>query len=223
MLTKRKRGDAMKKVFNEGTVVLFQGDSVTDCSRKRYKKTCLGQGYPKLFKEIYDILFPNNKVTFVNRGVSGDRTADLLRRYDKDFLRIKPDVISIMIGINNTWRNFDSNEAYCSAQQFEKEYEQLLTQIKRDMPETKILIIEQFAFTAHPERTAWQKDLDEKRAVTRGLAEKYADWFIPMYDILTAAAEKDFDLYELSADGVHPAPQGYGVIVSEIFKGLGIL
>ncbi len=222
-MKKGQKGDSMKKIFNDGTVFLFQGDSVTDCSRKRYSKTSLGDGYPKMFKEIYDKLFPGNKVSFINRGVSGDRTSDLLRRYDKDFIGVKPDVISIMIGINNTWRNFDSDEPYCSAEKFGEEYEQLLMQIKKDMPETKILIIEQFAFTAHPQRNAWQEDLDAKRAETRRLAEKYADWFIPMYDIMVQASKEEFDLYALSSDGVHPAPQGHAVIAAEIFKEFGII
>lgn len=213
----------MNKVFNDNTVFLFQGDSVTDCSRKRYRKKSLGNGYPKIFKEIYDMLFPNNKVTFVNRGVSGDRTQDLLRRYDKDFVGVQPDIISIMIGINNTWRNFSSNEPYCSAEKFGKEYEQLLTQIKRDIPNAKILIIEQFALTAHPERSSWQEDLDAKRLETRRIAEKYADFFIPMYDIMTDLSKTNFDLYELSLDGVHPAPLGHSVIAAEIFKALEIL
>ncbi len=213
----------MKKVFDDNIVFLFQGDSVTDCGRKRYKKSSLGNGYVKVFKEMYDELFPGHNITFINKGVSGDRTHDLLKRYDKDFVQVKPDVISIMIGINNTWRNFDSKEPYCSAEKFGEEYEQLLMQIKKDMPKAKILLIEQFAFTKHPERTTWQEDLDLKRAETRRLAEKYADWFIPMYDILTNYAEQDFDLYTLSGDGVHPAPQGHAVIASEILKVLGIL
>ncbi len=213
----------MNKIFDENTVFLFQGDSVTDCSRKRHNKNSLGNGYVKIFKEVYDTLFPNNKVKFINRGVSGDRTQDLLRRYDKDFVKIHPDIISIMIGINNTWRNFDSKEPRCSAEQFGKEYEQLLTQIKRDMPNAKILIIEQFAFIAHPDRNTWQDDLDSKRLETRRLAEKYADCFIPMYDIMTDLSKTNFDLYELSGDGVHPAPLGHSVIATEIFKALGIL
>ncbi len=213
----------MKKFFPDNTVFLFQGDSVTDCSRNRHRKTSLGTGYPKIFKEVYNTLFPKNTVRFINKGISGDRTCNLLARYNKDFLMQKPDFISIMIGINNTWRNFDSNEPFCSAEQFGKEYEQLLTQIKKDLPNAKILIIEQFALTAHPQRNTWQEDLDAKRTETRRLAEKYADWFIPMYDIMKNASESDFDLYELSADGVHPASSGHALIASEILKVFDII
>ena len=216
----------MKRFFNDGMTVLFQGDSVTDCGRDRSIASgmdCMGNGYPKIFAEIYNTLFPDNKVTFVNRGVSGDRTNNLLDRYEKDFKAVNPDFISIMIGINNTWRNFDGHEDYCSAERFENEYEELLSKIKADMPDAKILIIEPFAFTAHPERNTWQEDLDGKRDAAKRLAFKYADWYIPMYEILTEASETEFDMYDLSADGVHPESLGHSVIATEILKTLEII
>ncbi len=216
----------MKRFFEDGMTVLFQGDSVTDCSRDRSIESgmeCLGEGYPMVFAEIYNTLFPDNKVKFVNRGVSGDRTNNLLERYEKDFKAVNPDFISIMIGINNTWRNFDGQEDYCSAERFESEYEELLAKIKADLPDAKILIIEPFAFTAHPERNTWQEDLDGKRDATRRLAFKYADWFIPMYEIMTKASETEFDMYELSADGVHPCATGHSLIAAEILRNLDIV
>lgn len=216
----------MKRFFEDGMTMLFQGDSVTDTDRNRELSEgieSMGNGYPKVFQQMYDTLFPGNKVRFVNRGVSGNRTNHLLERYDEDFLAMKPDVISIMIGINNTWRNFDGGDDYCSAERFEAEYEELLAKIKADMPDTKIMIIEQFALTAHSDRNTWQEDLDAKRDATRKLAFKYADWFVPMYDIITDASENDFDLYELSADGVHPAPYGHSLIATEMMKAFEII
>ncbi len=216
----------MKRFFEDGMTMLFQGDSVTDTGRNRELSEgieSMGKGYPFIFQQVYDTLFPGNKVKFVNKGISGNRTNHLLERYERDFKNIKPDVISIMIGINNTWRNFDGEEDYCSAERFEEEYEELLAKIKADMPETKIMIIEQFAFTAHPDRNTWQEDLDAKRDATKKLAFKYADWFVPMYDIMTEAAESDFDMYELSADGVHPEATGHALIATEMLRTFGII
>ncbi|MBR5233320.1 MAG: GDSL family lipase [Clostridia bacterium] len=216
----------MNRFFKDGMTMLFQGDSVTDAGRNRSipeGPLCLGEGYPDAFFAMYGNLFPDNMVRFVNRGVSGDRTNDLLERYEKDFKEVNPDIISIMIGINNTWRNFDGGADYCSAERFEEEYEELLAKIKADMPDTKIMIIEQFALTAHPDRNTWQEDLDAKREVTRKLAFKYADWFVPMYDIITEAAENDFDLYELSPDGVHPGATGHKLIAVEMLKAFEII
>ncbi len=216
----------MKRFFEDGMTMLFQGDSVTDTGRNRDLSEgfeSMGDGYPKVFHQLYNTLFPGNKVNFVNRGISGNRTNHLLERYEEDFKNVKPDVISIMIGINNTWRNFDGGDDYCSAQRFEEEYEELLAKIKADMPDTKIMIIEQFALTAHPDRNTWQEDLDAKRDATRKLAFKYADWFVPMYDIITEASENDFDLYELSPDGVHPGDTGHSLIATEMMKAFEII
>ncbi|MBR5498434.1 MAG: SGNH/GDSL hydrolase family protein [Clostridia bacterium] len=216
----------MNKFFKDGATVLFQGDSVTDCGRNR-NHACMtmarfGSGYPRIFKEIYDRLFPCNSINFVNRGVSGDRVRDLLTRYDVDFKAVNPDFVSIMIGINDTWRAYDSAD-YCAPERFEKEYDELLSKIKADFPDAKIMIIEPFAFTAHPDRLGWNADLDPKRDIVKKLADKYADYFVPMYDLMTDTDKNGFDMYELSTDGVHPDPVGHSLIATELIKTLGII
>ncbi len=215
----------MNRFFKDGATVLFQGDSVTDCGRNRDADAAypenMGEGYAKAFKDIYDTLFPDNNVTFVNKGVSGDRVRDLIARYDADFKAINPDFVSIMIGINDTWRGYDSDD-FCSPERFEQEYDLLLSKIKSDFPNAKILIIEQFALVNHPERH-WNEDLSPKREITRKMAEKYADYFIPMHDILNNASDNEFPMSVLSADGVHPAPVGHSYIAAEILKVLGII
>lgn len=216
----------MKKYFKENSTVLFQGDSVTDWHRERNTEcktlAALGEGYPKKFKEIYDILFPFNTVNFVNRGVSGDRIANLLERYDEDFVAVKPDFISIMIGINDTWHGFNEGEQ-TTVEAFARDYELLLQKLKKDLPDAKIMIIEQFMLEDHEERKAWKADVAAKRAVTKALADKYADYFIPMYDIINNAAKGEYTPSELSDDGVHPAEQGFSLITTEIMKTLGII
>ena len=215
----------MNRFFKDGATVLFQGDSVTDCGRNRLFKALypqnMGDGYARAFKDIYDKLFPDNNVKFVNRGVSGDRVRDLIARYDADFKAVNPDFVSIMIGINDTWRGYDSND-FCTPERFESEYDLLLSKIKADFPDAKILIIEQFALVNHPERH-WNEDLTPKREITRKMAEKYADYFIPMHDILNNASDNEFPMSEISGDGVHPAPVGHSYIAAEIFKVLGII
>ena len=216
----------MNRFFDDGMTMLFQGDSVTDAGRNRDLSDgieSLGEGYPKIFKQLYDVLFPGNNVRFVNKGISGNRTNHLLERYERDFKDVKPDVISIMIGINNTWRNFDGEEDFCSAERFADEYEELLSKIKTDMPDTKIMLIEQFAFTAHPDRNTWQEDLDAKREYTKKLAFKYADWFVPMYEIMTEAGADEDDMYALSRDGVHPEHLGHALIATEMLRAFEIL
>ena len=108
----------MKTIFKAGSTVLFQGDSITDWGRDGGLLMdmfpegggALGKGYAYRAAKIYELLFPHNPVNFVNRGVSGDRCQNLLERYQKDILEVKPDYLSIMIGINDTWRRYDSND-----------------------------------------------------------------------------------------------------------------
>ena len=97
----------------------------------------LGKGYAYRAAKIYELLFPHNPVNFVNRGVSGDRCQNLLERYQKDILEVKPDYLSIMIGINDTWRRYDSNDI-TSKEQFETNLTELLEKIKKDLPDTKL-------------------------------------------------------------------------------------
>ncbi len=225
----------MNRFFKDDAVVLFQGDSVTDCGRNRKLKAAkpgpmtkksakaLGEGYPMVFKQIYDALFPGNKVTFVNRAVSGDKAEDLVRRFRDDFVKVKPDFISILIGVNDTWRDFDSH-ANQSPEQFRDQYKILLEGIKQELPDAQVLVIEQFACTSWEGLHDWQANLDAKRAYTRELADAYAEYFIPMYDIMTAEPDRSgTPKEELYQDGVHPLRAGHNVLALEIMKGLNII
>ena len=121
----------MRQYFKHNAVVLFQGDSITDCGRtdRNNRPNAMGNGYPAKIQAIYQALFPAADVTFVNRAVSGNRVRDLLARYENDFLAVQPDYISILIGINDTWRGFDNGDP-CPLARFRKEYTELLKKIK---------------------------------------------------------------------------------------------
>lgn len=212
----------MKKFFEKGQKVLFQGDSVTDCGRDYNDLLSLGDGYPNKIAEIYHTLFPLNDVTFINKGVSGNRSKDLLERYDEDFKAIRPDFISILIGINDCWRRYDSNDP-TSSEQFERNCRTLLEKIRSDVPRAKIMLIEPFVLPSLPDRDAWHEDLDPKIDVVRTLAREYADYLLPMNGIMNAASVKSYSCEELTADGVHPSQTGHAVIADAYFKALGIL
>ena len=89
--------------------VLFQGDSITDAGRDYADPHHLGDGYPKYAAEAIRDRFPDETFEFINLGISGNRTTDLLERWQKDCIAVQPDVLSILIGINDTWRRYDSN------------------------------------------------------------------------------------------------------------------
>lgn len=207
----------MKEIFKKGQVVLFQGDSITDCGRNREDINSLSDGYPGVISKMYNLLVPDNGVTFVNKGISGNRVIDLLDRYEEDFKKIQPDFISILIGINDTWRRYDANDP-TSTESYEENYRKLLEKIKSDMPNCKIMIIEPFLLNSLPDRVNWREDLDPKIQVARKLAKEYADYYMPLDGIFARAEVEQYTCKQITEDGVHPSPIGHSIIAEEYIK-----
>lgn len=212
----------MRSFFKKGSVVLFQGDSVTDCGRDRTQREGLGNGYPQKIASIWRTLFGEG-VTFLNRGVSGDTTEMMLARYEQDVRELQPDFISILIGINDTWRRYDSDRP-TSADRFEENYRAFLTNIRRDLRETKILMLEPFLLPSDPQKAVFREDLDPKLIRVRKLAAEFADYFLPMDGFLNAqAATGEGGAAAISEDGVHPVSYGHSLIAGAWLKELQIL
>lgn len=209
----------MKELFRKGQVILFQGDSITDCGRDREDIKSLSHGYPGMISEMYHQLFPENEVTFINKGISGNRVVDLVARYEKDFKEIKPDFISILIGINDTWRRYDGNDP-TSTEKFEEGYRELLEKIKLDLPHCKIMIIEPFLLNSLPDRATWREDLDPKIQVVRKLAKEYADLYLPLDGIFAKAEVETYTCNQIAEDGVHPSDKGHLIIAQEYMKAI---
>ncbi|HHU70748.1 MAG TPA: SGNH/GDSL hydrolase family protein [Clostridiales bacterium] len=212
----------MERFWKDGQVVLFQGDSITDCGRNREDEKSLGNGYANKIVEIYNNLFPEHKVTFINKAISGDRSKDLLDRYEKDIRDIRPDFISIMIGINDVWRKFDSNDP-TSTEQFKANYRKVLSSIKRECPDTKIMILEPYVLDTLEDRKQWYDTLDPIIRAVRDLAQEYADYYLPVEGILHSYISKGIQKEKIAADGVHPTQTGHGIIAYEYMKLLNIL
>ena len=192
----------MKRIFNDEAVILFQGDSITDCDRNYQQDESLGDGYASKISTIYGTLF-DNKVTFINRGVSGDRCRNLLERYEKDILAIRPDYLSILIGINDTWRRYDSNDP-TSAERFRDEYYKLLTSVRRELPETKLILMEPFLLYTQPQEYSWREDLYEKADIVPWLAKEFNAYYVPLQGMFDYLVSTGIDPKSLSEDGVHP-------------------
>ena len=197
--------------------VLFQGDSVTDCSRKYDDPYDLGLGYVKYTAEALGKKFPD--MVFVNRGVSGNRTKDVLARAQKDIVDIDPDIVTMLIGVNDTWRRFDMNDP-TSAEEFRDNYEQILKIIK-EKTHAKIVMLECFLVYGMG-RDFCREDLNAKIDETRKLAAVYADKFIPLDGLLAAhyLGAGTIDAAAVSADGVHPAEEGKKIIASYLAEAI---
>lgn len=194
--------------------ILFQGDSVTDCDRSRNDDSYIGFGYPSYIKEALS----DSGCTLVNRAVSGERVSDVLARIEKDIFDVNPDVFSILIGVNDTWRRYDEANMPRSAEEFEEIYRDLLTRVKMRFPEIPIIIMAPFVLEV-PDKKHWiPEDLCFKQNAVRKLAKEFADIYIPLDEIMKDEFYRHEDIYYLSADGVHPNENGHRKIAEEWLK-----
>lgn len=191
--------------------ILFQGDSITDCGRDRSDSHNLA-GYSAIVaKKLGD------KHEYLNLGLSGNTSTDLLDRYERDIKAIAPDVLTLLIGINDVWRRFDSN-SFISAEKFRQNLTQIVARYKQDVKGGKIVIMEPFLIPA-ADKMHWRTTLIEVIDVVRDVAVKYADGFIAL-DGVFAKAAMEYEYSELSGDGVHPSQKGHELIADELFAEL---
>ncbi len=192
--------------------VLFQGDSITDMDRDRSNIRNMGNGYPLFAASNFRAANPKFPVDFLDLGISGNRVSDLRDRWQSDCLDLHPDVLSVLIGINDTWRRYDSN-LISEPEEFERIYRSLLEDARRENPNLKIIIMEPFVLHTSEERASWREDLDPRIMAVRRVAKDYADAYIPLDGIMNAAAI-DTCPEQWAADGVHPTPDGAALIAS---------
>jgi acyl-CoA thioesterase-1 len=202
-------------LIKDNAVVLFQGDSITDAGRERYDPYSLGSGYAMIASGWFGALYPEKEVQFLNRGVSGNRTQDLLYRWQKDCIDLKPDWVSIMIGINDTWRRYDFGQAV-PAESYEKIYRALLDAVKTGLG-ARLVLCEPFVVPVAEDRKRWREDLDPKIEVIHKLANEYEAIVVPLDKIFSEALNHQEAAY-WAYDGVHPTPAGHALIAQSWLK-----
>ena len=192
--------------------VLFQGDSITDAGRDRSDPHDLGGGYPKYAARYIREAMPDTEFEFLDLGISGDQTGNLVERLQSDFVDVGADVVSILIGINDTWHRAASRE-YLDDAIFEQNYRTVLEAVKKTG--AKILMLEPFLLPV-PDKMYFYEDLYKKILVVRKLAREYADAYIPLDGLLAKAClEHEPTFY--AADGVHPTPDGGSPFIGRLY------
>lgn len=206
-------------IIEPHNLVLFQGDSITDTKRDRQLDS-LGTGYAYIASSLFSSIYPEKQVRFLNRGISGNRVKDLEQRWDEDCLNLKPDVLSILIGINDCWKRFSQNDPTPTESYYEG-YKRLLTRVKESLPATKLIILEPFLVPALPEQKAWREDLDPKIQAVRELARDFGATYVPLDGLFAAACTQAEPTY-WATDGVHPSPAGHGLIARAWLEAVGV-
>ena len=186
--------------------ILFQGDSITDAGRDHRNYHDLGAGYPKYAAENICSAFPNVDFEFINFGISGNRTSQLFDRLYTDGIAFQPDVISILIGINDIWHRYGGNKIATTDEQIALNYRKILERIKNET-NAKIVILAPFILDA-PGREQMIEDLEKVLPIVRGLADEFADVYIPLDEKFSEALKTQPEPLYYSADGVHPNDNG---------------
>ena len=201
-------------MLKKNDVICFQGDSVTDCGRLDDAEG-LGGGYPRIVTKTLQAKYSDYNLSFYNRGISGHRTKDLIARWDKDCISLKPTILTLLIGINDVWRAMDANDP-TSTEVFAENYEKLLTMTK-EKTDAKIVVLEPFGLRCGAVTDAWRNDIDPKLYVIRKLAQKYADALIPL-DALFSAKSLEKEPAFWAGDGVHPTLDGHRFIALKLLE-----
>lgn len=212
----------MKEYFKQESTVLFYGDSITDAGRDREDPYHMGEGYAKKAAKIYKALYPSSEIRFFNRGVGGDRLENLLERYEKEVVSLKPDFVSVLIGINDTWRRYDKG-LVVTTEDFERQYRDLLGRLHSDFPEARILLIEPFFLPSDKTKEVFWEDLTPKIEVVRRLAVELADFYLPAGQLFEEGMKEGYSPKQLSEDGVHPTNIGHALLAVRWLQTIDVL
>ncbi|MBQ2955651.1 MAG: SGNH/GDSL hydrolase family protein [Clostridia bacterium] len=198
---------------------LFQGDSITDAGRIRENEFLRGSGYPTLVSA--ELMYERpGEFSCINRGVSGNRIVDLYARIKRDLINLKPDYLSILIGVNDVWHEYTDDPNGVSDDKYRRIYDMMIEEIRAELPGIRIYILEPFVLKGTVTEAKWEDYDREVRLRARSakwIAEKYNLPFLPLQDRFDAACEKCEPSYWLW-DGVHPTAPGHELIARALFE-----
>ena len=205
----------MSRGASPGMVVLFQGDSITDCGRDRAatepnRAAALGTGYPLAIAEQHLAARPDAGLRFFNRGISGNKVPDLESRWQADTLDLKPDVLSVLVGVNDLWHKL-SGRYDGTVEQYETGCAALLERTRRALPGVRLVVLEPFVLRTGAVTDAWFPEFDQRRAAAARVAAGARATFVPlqaMFERLSLQAPPEY----WAEDGVHPTVAGHGAI-----------
>ena len=193
-------------------LVLFQGDSITDCGRDRERTEAnipesMGAGYAGQAASRIAAQRPNDDLKFHNRGIGGNRVCHLVERWQADCLDLKPDVLSILIGVNDA-ASIVRGDYGGGVDKYDRDYRDLLQRTRDALPDVRLILCEPFVLCCGNVDDTWLPTLNEVRAVARKHAEAFGAIFVPFQEVLNEALEQAPPL-AWTSDGVHPTIAGH--------------
>jgi len=200
-----------RSLLKDRQVILFQGDSITDFGRDKSKsaandQAALGTGYAWLAAVELLVAHPRAQYSIYNRGISGHKVFQLAERWQNDCLDLKPDVLSILIGVNDFWHTLTLNYKG-TVEIYERDYRALLERTKKALPKVKLVICEPFVLRCGSVNEKWFPEFDRYRAAAKRVADSFHAVFIPFQSMFDEAV-KYAPPAHWAADGVHPTSAG---------------
>jgi len=208
-----KKADSGKKIaIGQDDVILFQGDSITDAWRNREddkpnSADALGRGYPVIAASALLNKFAEKDIKVYNRGISGNQVPDLIGRWQADAIALKPNVLSILIGVNDFWRTKDSG-AENTPERYKDQYRQLMELTLEKLPGVKVIIGEPFGLkNVRWVTDDWYPEFPKYQQAAKEIAAEFDAVFLPYQSIFDKAEERAPGVF-WSHDGVHTTLAG---------------
>ena len=225
LLSKDVDNQLLRKISEAGKTIVFQGDSITDAGRDKERQLSnvssgLGRGYASFASAQLLAMQPGKKWTCYNRGISGNKVHQLASRWKEDCLDLKPDVLSVLIGVNDFWHTL-THDYKGTAKVYEEDYRNLLKLTKSTLPDVKFIIGEPFAVHGGTaiKPSEWYPVFDGYRKAAKRMAEEFNAVWVPYQEIFDKALEEAGVEY-WCPDGVHPSLAGNYLMADAWLKAL---
>lgn len=208
--------------LKKGVTILFQGDSITDAGREKTKEqpnisASFGGGYALQAAAAILKNFASLEPVIYNRGISGNKVYQLADRWQKDCIDLKPDLVSILIGVNDYW-HLRNGKYDGTVERYENDYRKLLSDTKAALPQVRLVICQPFAL---PGTTAvdetWMQPISQYQAVAEKLCGEFNGIWVPFQKVFDQAL-KHAPAKWWAADGVHPSMAGAHLMAAAWLK-----
>ncbi len=209
--------DQMLRIFPDHAKIVFQGDSITHGGRGGDPNHVIGHSYVILIAAPQAAAFPESDLSFYNRGISGNTISNLEGRWQNDTLNLKPDIISILVGVNDILLAVRKEQPFVAAD-YEKTYRSLLDQSRAANPKVRFVLCEPFIMpgkATSPKWEACQKGVAEMQAVVEKLAGEYHAPVVHLQQLFAKAAKDHPPVEYWIWDGVHPTFAGHQLLADE--------
>ena len=216
---------AAEPLIQPGDTILFQGDSITDTGRNRdqtdevNQQSAFGNGYAWMAASQLLVSRPVDELRLFNRGISGNKVYQLAERWQVDCLDIKPNVLSILIGVNDIWHKLNGNYDG-TVEVYEKDYQALLKRTKESLPNVKLVVCEPFVLKCGAVDDKWFPEFDDYRSAARRVATSTNAVFVPFQEMFDRAVEFAPPEY-WAEDGVHPTNFGAALMAHAWLQAIG--